>query len=1019
MTFRHLLSVFVLTLVFSPVPFSHAFGQKSTPEYLPGTIIVKLEDREQFFKLQNGIGELRPNDKSSWEKTLTETRADSDPATILAESMQNQSMVEMMPVFRSGASSDISRLKRAGSQPDHLQELAEGFERTYTITYSSGKDPLELALEIARLPGVAYAEPHYVHETTDEFIPNDPRIGNTGHDYFEYQNFFQAWSVSQGSTDVVIAIVDSGVYYDHPDLVNKLWRNPEPGRANDYFPSWEIVNDTIGWNFWESGNVFAGEEPVQNGNPVGNYSTHGTHVAGTAAADTDNEEGISGTGFHAQFMPIKVGGTRQYPRTVAYGMHGILYAAINGADIINCSFGSTSYSEFEQEVMDFATAQGSLIVAAAGNNANNELFYPAAYKNVLAVGSVRQTYNDEISHFSNYGYYVDVFAMGEGLLSTFFDYDENTVSWTPSYARNTGTSMSAPVVSGLAALIKAENPEWSPQRVANQIRVNARSIHTTNTGDIYKNRLGKGLIDAYAAMVNRKPGLQITGVSYETTEGHKINTGESGSVIVNGINYGESSSGVMMELEILQPGISLISNIQNTGYVDTDDSFSVAFEIEISHDFRLDEFPLFHLEKSDAGTDYSDFFMFVYEQLLYEILDVNTILTSISSDGTIGYMDALSSSGGIGFNLEDYGELLFEAGLIITADKQLPGFSNKERVVINQIRDSTHITRHFLPVENFRFMRSGGYSDLDGRAVFVSSEHPVADEVEVEMQTFAFSRQGVDQTFFVKYTITNNSLATLHDMYVGLYNDWDIRGYYNDRTGFIEDDSLIYIFDTSGPPLLTVAHMGEISSALAINNASGMTLRNANSRDDSLRFGVYYSEDFTFYDGFTDKEKYLALTAGTERPTVAGDISLVTATGPFTLRPLASVNVGFIYGWGEDPDDLRSQIAAARNMQLFEVSPPGEYTRYREVADEVSLYQNFPNPFNTSTNLEFHITEPGPVELSIYNVLGQRVATLVNDQVDERAQFVSFDASQLASGVYIAVLRAEGRTETVKMSLVK
>ncbi|MGM0739026.1 MAG: S8 family serine peptidase, partial [Bacteroidota bacterium] len=662
---------------------------------------------------------------------------------------------------------------------------------------------------------------------------------------------------------------------------------------------------------------------------------------------------------------------------------------------------------------------GSLVVAAAGNNGSDVGFYPAAYEDVLSVGSVSRQFDDVISHFSNYGFHVDVFAMGEGLMSTFFEYFADTNTWVATYQRNTGTSMAAPVVSGLAALIKAGNPDWSPQRIASQIRTNARPIYDVNSSSIYENKLGRGLIDAHGALVNLKPGLTITDFSFKTHDGSKINTGEQGRLTLEGTNHGEPTGSSRLTLESGQAGIGIQPTSRTTGSIENGQDFSLIFEIDISRDYRLDEIPLFRLDFADQTLEYEDFYMIEYERLLFDIIDINTISASFSSDGTIGFMDALSAVGGIGFLPGDYKNVLFEGGLMIAAEADVDILLNPARVVVNQVRETDQTTRHFLPSENYRFRQQPEVSDLDGHAVFKSTEHPIARGLTVEMETFAFDEPLLDQTIMVVYEVINTSMDTYRDMYIGLFNDWDIRDSDNNLTGYVEDDSLIYAYAPGGGPYVTSAHLGSVASALAIDNASTLSLADAETREDSLRFGIFYRPDQANLDGFTNPEKRLSLTAGTERTTVENtDISLVTSSGPFTLHPYARIRTGFIYAWGENVEELRNQVAAARQLD-FGISPPGEYLHVEEIADQATIYQNFPNPFNQNTIIEFHLGEPGPAELVIYDVLGRRVATIFDGVSDDRIQFVPFDASDLATGVYIAVLRAEGRTETMKMTLVR
>ncbi len=1020
---RYFSLITILSLLFLSGIKAPAFPSKDTVSYLPGRIIVQLEDPDSFIEKQN---QLESNNKSKHteSKSFDEVSTE-NPASILERHLNSHGVQDKTPVFRSNLPDHAKAIRQPGNHSHRLAELTEAFKRTFFIRYTSGEDPITLSREIRELPGVAYAEPHYVRHTQQTYIPNDSLYGEDGQNYFVGQNFHRAWDVTHGSEDVVISIVDSGVYYDHPDLANKLWRNPEPGRASEFFSpaGWEIENDTIGWNFWESGDVFEGEDPVQNANPVGTYSTHGTHVAGTAAADTDNEIGIAGTGFNSKFMPVRAGGTEDYPGQIAYGYHGIIYSALNDADIINCSFGGPGFSEFGKQAVDFATESGSLVIAAAGNEGNDVPFFPAAYENAIAVGSVTSAVSYQISAFSNYGFFVDVFASGQRLLSTTFDFDDHAEEWTPLYETNTGTSMAAPVVSGLAALIKAENPDWKPGRIASQIRSNAASIDHMNTEARYDHRLGKGMIDAYSSLVDIKPGIQILDAIFENEDGDKISMGESGTITLRAVNHGQATNELSFELDVLTPDIVALTPEISTGQVNTQDTFHVQLDIEISADYQTDETPLFRLDFKDNTQDYTDFHMFKYENLFYDMLDANTIRASISSDGTIGFIDALTSSGGVGFIPGDYENILYEGGLMIAADRYAAGTSEPSPVVINQVRDSTNITRHFKPVENVRFSREElhtGENRVSGNAVFTSAEHPEADDLFIELYSYALSRERLERSFYIQFEITNDGTATYDDMYVGLFNDWDILNFDSNYTRFIREDSLVYAYDQSGPPYVAVGHMGPVSSALAIDNNSPMTLDKAETRQDSLRFGINYNEGDSDFDGFTDDEKRLALTAGTEQVYVDNaDISIVTGSGPYTLEPQETIEVGFVYAWGETDVEMRLQLERARNHHVYGTSAEDPARHGEELPDHPALSQNYPNPFNSTTMIEYYLPETGHAELAVYNLLGQKVRTLVNGPVNQQHHVAHFDASGLASGIYIAVLRANNHTETIKMNLVK
>src|SRR5690606_31727760 len=153
---------------------------------------------------------------------------------------------------------------------------------------------------------------------------------------------------------------------------------------------------------------------------------------------------------------------------------------------------------FGRDVVDFATNLGSVVIGAAGNSDNDELFYPAAYENVLSVGSVVNN-TGEKSGFSNYGTFVDVVATGSVILSTVFG---------SQYSLNSGASMAAPVVAALAALVRHQFPDWSAERIMGQIRGTANDNVYTSNGS-YSDELGKGLIDAYKAVTQPVPYIRV------------------------------------------------------------------------------------------------------------------------------------------------------------------------------------------------------------------------------------------------------------------------------------------------------------------------------------------------------------------------------------------------------------------------------------------------------------------------------------------------------------------------------
>jgi len=317
---------------------------------------------------------------------------------------------------------------------------------------------LDTIAELQRDPNVLYAEPNYIAFAFDT-IPNDPQYGvQWGLPKISAP---AAWDVSTGSSDVVIAVVDTGIDLDHPDLSC-------PGKL------------MTGYNF------------VSPAQPPDDDHGHGTHVAGIAAACTNNATGVAGLAWGARLMPVKVlgsSGSGSYDDVAA----GITYAADHGADVINLSLGGVSTSSTMANAVEYAHDEGALVVAAAGNcaqggyqcnNLTNPIIYPGAYPTTVAVAATDS--NDNWATFSEHHPYVDVAAPGVSIYSTL----------PGSYNYQSGTSMATPFVSGLAALIWSLDSGLSHDQVRSYIETTADDLGTPGKDDYF----GYGRINAWRAL---------------------------------------------------------------------------------------------------------------------------------------------------------------------------------------------------------------------------------------------------------------------------------------------------------------------------------------------------------------------------------------------------------------------------------------------------------------------------------------------------------------------------------------
>lgn len=282
---------------------------------------------------------------------------------------------------------------------------------------------------------VSYVEEDFIAQKFE--VPNDPRFS----DQWGLTKIQAAsgWDKTHGGNQVDIAITDTGIDGSHPDLSGKISTS---------------VNCTINSSC-----------PTVTSTDV---DGHGSHVAGIASAVTNNGTGIAGTAWDGRLMNVKVlddTGSGYY----SWVINGIVFAADNGAEVINLSLGGSSSSSSLREAIDYAWGKGKVLVAAAGNGGSSWRTYPAYYYNTIAVAATDE--NDRKASFSNYGTWVDVSSPGTNILSTY----------QGGYEYFSGTSMSTPFVSGLAALLFGQNPGWTNNQVRGRIESTADKIAGTGS----------------------------------------------------------------------------------------------------------------------------------------------------------------------------------------------------------------------------------------------------------------------------------------------------------------------------------------------------------------------------------------------------------------------------------------------------------------------------------------------------------------------------------------------------------
>ncbi len=364
--------------------------------------------------------------------------------------------------------------KRVGTREVNLRriQLKSGIDpEVFSKTWNSGRIAKET---------IQYVQPNYIYQTST-IVPNDP-LSSTGNNFINLTHTDEAWDITTGTQNIIIAVIDTGTNITHEDLIDSLWVNPNEtvdGIDND---SNGYIDDINGAN---TGVTSGGP---QSGSVNGDIF-HGSHVAGIIAAKLNNSKGIAGICPNCKLMTIKANISNQGLFTTAALVAGVEYATEMGASIINMSLGGSASSDdyLYRAAIQTATSANVVTVAAAGNESDNMDItpsIPASFPEVIAVSATSANVFD--STYSNFGSAIWVSAPGTKIASTM-------TGSSSAYAFSSGTSMATPVVSGVIGLLKSLQPRLTVANVKTLLQTYSDDLGSPGKDPQY----GYGLINTY------------------------------------------------------------------------------------------------------------------------------------------------------------------------------------------------------------------------------------------------------------------------------------------------------------------------------------------------------------------------------------------------------------------------------------------------------------------------------------------------------------------------------------------
>ena len=874
-----------------------------------------------------------------------------------------------------------------------LTPQTASLRNVYKVYYTSPFDPGIVADELARDAGVALAEPQPLYRITTPLPaePNDPRYGSQSQ--LERLNLPEAWDVVKGDQgDVLIAIVDTGTQWTHEDLRANLWTNPNeiPGNGIDD-DSNGFVDDIHGWNF-------RADSPDAFGD--GTMSSHGTEVSGAANAVTDNSLGIAGAAWNAKFVPVHTG--CEEIEFMCYTDEGVVYAAMIGADIINCSFGGPTESVVSRRVYEAAFAEGALSVAASGNdglNLDRSPSYPASYTVNLSVGGTSK-FND-FSMF-NYGRSVNVFA--PGLLI-------DVTSPTNSYTNSSGTSFAAPLTSGVAALVKTAFPHFSPGEIREQIRMTAESIDETNFA--YPGLYGRGRVNAFRAVTEEVPwALRMTNYAYANQDGSdKIVTGDTITVQTTYKTILGNAVNVEISLQSPDEFVKVTGDPVAGINLPKGDSVTVEFTFALESWTPNNRTLVMYPEITDGTiTDSPDIFRIKINQTKAAEHETAALRVSVTGEGNIGYTEFQGdlNAQGVGFRPLDRNgnerDPMFEGGLLIARSAERVSDTIRGRDGRTQEEDFI-----LESGESLEFFDPGDLTSQYSRVVLTDVVNWYEVGVRVLQEGFTDNSSENEDFIILKYSVTNRLEQSLDDVYVGLFFDWDV---------------------TLGDPATDVARYssGEHTGWVTDNSGSLLVGTLLLTDKDKLNYQAI-SNPAEIYEDYLESEKWAHMSGGITQETLGpDDVSQMTSVGPLSIGAEETIVAAFAIIAGTSEADYLANVRSAQALWDNVINAPVIAVESPDIPQLVELKAVYPNPASGPVTIEFATPVGSVVELDVIDILGRKMKTVYSGHASTGLHRVQWDprnsaGSPLSRGAYLLrlLVEAEGKLhrQTVPVVLLR
>ena len=816
----------------------------TTADYLPGEIVLKIHSA---------------NNASARSTTST--------TSVLAQIKKIAHSKEVTPVLRQ--SLRINTLAR--------QESSAEIYRIHT-----DQDVIATINQLLQLDEIVYAEPYYLLKPLDEYIPNDIEAAKNGQqNYLETVQAYEAWAIERSNQDMLIGYLDTGVEFGHQDLADNLYYNeadPINGIDDDQDG---YVDNYVGWDFANNDN-----------DPTADFSDHGTMVTGMGSASPDNSVGMAGLGFNASYMPIKI--FRSEDNSFAFGYEAIAYAADKGCKVINLSWGgANAYSQFGQDMINYAVLEKDAVaIAAAGNSGIQENFYPASFDNVLSV-AVTDVNGNKVNQTTQ-SYFVDLLAPGNS---------NYTTKNEDSYGNGSGSSFAAPLVAGVAALVRSKYPELSAPQVMEILRLSTKDVSDQPKNQSFKETLGKGFIQAAKALKPlNSPALRMTAFDYQSQAGDYVYYGDTLTISIDVQNLLSAASvNTQITLSSVSEYVTVLDSVFRPGVIDSLGKASNAaqpFRVVLSDDLPTNEQLMFRLGMEDGA--YQDYqYFFIISSSDYQTITKNDLQITVGSEGCIGYDPTGMSLGGIRYQNQN---IASAAGLLVGIDSSY--------VSDNLVNNFATYSREqdFMTEENIRFSLAT-VPAFQLRSAFSdkNATNPLSLRIE---QTWLADTTNTQNYLVSEYRIVNQSDSTLTDVAVGLFADWNIEDIQTNRTGWDSTYQLGYTYNATEQ---TYAGLALLTDQTV--NYQALDLQSLNGNASDIEEEVTEREKYGWASEGVISEQAGAIGAG-------NDVAQMLAATVASIPASKGAKVAFVWVAGASLAELQTAVTQARQWyESFQEAP--------------------------------------------------------------------------------------------------